>query len=483
MPFNQTLSEDVLKAIHEMGFRKPTKVQQLVMEYILNREDVVVKAKTGSGKTAAFAIPIVDNMPLTVRQPKALVLTPTRELAVQVSEEVAAIGRYKKIRSVVVYGKQNIMTQINQLKQRVHVVVGTPGRVMDLIRRGELRLHDMDYFVLDEADELLRRGFLDDIRFCIDQLPEEKTTLLFSATMPAEIKGICERYMKEPQWIEIEEAPPKIKETNVYGERVEKFELLQMTLHKQQPFTCMVFCNTKSEVDGLFARMKSAGWSVLKLHGDMNQRDRLRTIDSFKNGDVMCLIATDLAARGIHVDNLDLVVNYHLPHIAENYTHRIGRTGRKDEEGLSVSFIDASEMKEMKAIEKHLGIPLPITGVKVYCDQMGVDCEVVDRKWIADRQKKADSLQQEKEKKKSNNNEITQIRIGIGKKKKVRAQDVVGAVSNIEGVTGDDIGIIDVRDTCTYVDIMNHKGTMVLKNLKRVKGKQVKVVKIMKRKR
>lgn len=483
MDFKSIVSEEVNKAIGLMGFKEPTPVQSQVIEVILKKQDLVVKAKTGSGKTAAFAIPLVDKIGVDVVSPKALILTPTRELAVQVHEEIGAIGRYKKIRSLVVYGKQSITKQINQLKQRVHIVVGTPGRVMDLIRRGDLKLEEIEYFVLDEADELLRRGFLEDIEYCFDQLPEGITTLLFSATMPDDIKAICDQRMEAPKWVEIEEEPPEIHETNIFGDDLDKFRLLQLALKKYKPFTCMIFCNTKVEVDNLYGQIKSAGISGMKLHGGMNQRDRLRTIDAFKKGDAMCLVATDLAARGIHVDSLDLVINYYLPLISENYTHRIGRTGRKNEAGHALSFIDASEIKELKEIEKFLGCPMPITGIKAFAGEDYEDfianSRTNTRKLMKERAEKKDAFEKKRQKIQVAG-DVTKIRIGIGKKKKIRTLDIVGAISSIEGIEGDDIGIVDVRDTCTYVDIMNHKGNLVLKELGNVKGKRVKVVKIKK---
>ncbi len=485
MDFKTIVSDEVNKAIALMGFKEATPVQAQVIEIILKRKDLVVKAKTGSGKTAAYAIPLVDKIDVEISGPKALVLTPTRELAVQVYEEIQAIGRYKKIRSLVVYGKQSITKQINQLKQRVHIVVGTPGRVIDLIRRGDLVLDDMEFFVLDEADELLRRGFLEDIEFCFDKMPLDITTLLFSATMPDDIRTICDERMREPKWVEIEEEPPEIHEINILVEDLDKFKLLELILNRYKPFTCMIFCNTKVEVDNLYGQIKSAGISGLKLHGGMNQRERLRTIDAFKKGDAMCLVATDLAARGIHVDSLDLVINYSLPLISENYTHRIGRTGRKDEVGQAISFIDTNEIKELKEIEKFLDLPKPTTDLKVFLGDdyhdFSKNSRNHTRQLMKERVEKKD-VYQEKRQKIQVASDVIKIRIGIGKKKKIRTLDIVGAISSIEGIEGDDIGIVDIRDTCTYVDIMNHKGNLVLKKLVNVKGKRVKVIKIKKKK-
>jgi len=349
------LSEPVTKAINDLRFVEPTKVQQEVIPAILAGKDVVVKAKTGSGKTGAFAIPIVDKLDTLVTSPRVLVITPTRELAVQVCDEIITIGKYKKITSIVVYGKKPIQTQINQLKEPIHVVVGTPGRVNDLIRREALRLDRIDYFILDEADELFNRGFLEDITSIIDQLPKVYQTLLFSATMPYEIQALCNKYMHDPHWVEIIEDAPKIKEINYRVEENWKFLRLREVIERINPFNCIIFCNTQSKVDDLYNRMRQIGLKPLRLHGGMVQRERLKAIDSFKKGDVQCLIATDLVARGIHIDSLDLVVNYEVPQIAENYVHRIGRTGRVGEEGTAVTLFSPADDLYKQELEKYLG--------------------------------------------------------------------------------------------------------------------------------
>ncbi len=492
------LSKEVMKAIDSLGFSEMTKVQEEVILKVLEYKDVVVKAKTGSGKTAAFAIPIVDNMTVEVKNPKALVLTPTRELAVQVCEEIGKIGRHKRIRSLVVYGKQSISMQINQLKQRVHVVVGTPGRVNDLIRRGELVLSDIDYFVLDEADELLRRGFLDDILETLSAMPSKITTLLFSATMPKEIQKICDEYMNNPKWVEIEEEAPVIHEVNYQVDDNWKFHRLQQVLDEINPYSCLIFCNTQKKVDELYSRMKMAKLKPLKLHGGMNQRDRLRAISSFKKGDAMCLVATDLAARGIHIDSLELVINYELPQIPENYIHRIGRTGRVNEEGIAVSFVSSTENKAKTDIEKLLGksfifneidntLSVEIDNTQNMETDNTQNVEIdnntnreTDKKKSIKRKNKSENTN--KKSKILTKNDIMRIRINIGKKKKIRAIDVVGAISNVDGISSEDIGIIEICDTCTYIDIMNYKGNIVLNKLTKVKGKNARVVLIRKQK-
>lgn len=349
------LSEEVNKSIKALRYEEATKVQEEVIPVILEGKDIVVKAKTGSGKTGAFAIPIVDKLENVAKTPKVLVITPTRELAIQVCDDFTKIGKYKAINSIVVYGKSSIQVQMDQLEAEVHVVVGTPGRLNELIRREALDLSGIEYFVLDEADELLNRGFLEDIESILDELPEVYNTQLFSATMPSEIEAICDEYMNEPVWIEIEEEAPKIRTYNYRVEDKWKFLRFREVLEGINPFTCLVFCNTQVSVNDLYNRMRQVGLKPLRLHGGMKQRERLKSINAFKKGDARCLIATDLAARGIHIDSLDLVINYEVPQIAENYVHRIGRTGRAFEEGVAVTFFPITDEIEQLELEKYLG--------------------------------------------------------------------------------------------------------------------------------
>lgn len=349
------LSEEVNQAIETLRYTEPTKVQKQVIPAILEGKDVVVKAKTGSGKTGAFVIPIVDKLVGMAAAPKVLVVTPTRELAVQVGADFENVGKHKGIKSMVAFGKSSIQTQMDKLDEGVHVVVGTPGRLSDLMIRGALKFDDIEYLVLDEADELLNRGFLEDIEFMLDEMPDKYHTHLLSATMPKEIEAICEEYMNEPTWIDIQEEAPKIKEMHYRVDDKWKFLRFREVLESVNPFSCLIFCNTKVSVNDLYNRMRQVGLKPLRLHGDMKQRDRLKSINTFKKGDARCLIATDLAARGIHIDSLDLVINYDVPEIPENYIHRIGRTGRVFETGTAVTFFPLTKEKDEEELEKYLG--------------------------------------------------------------------------------------------------------------------------------
>lgn len=466
------IGEDICKALDILGYNKPMAVQDIVIPHILEGKDLIVQSQTGSGKTAAFGIPIAEKLEIDENLPQVLVLTPTRELAVQVCEEIASIGRYKKIRCLPIYGKQPIHIQLRQLKQRVHVAVGTPGRVGDLISRKNLLLEQIKYLVIDEADELLKRGFLEDVEAIIQRLPKERTTLLFSATMPPEIEAICSEHMISPLRIEVESTQAPIDQIKqVWYEVADdwKFMLLTKLMDELKPRSCMIFCNTRNKADQLVQKLINGKYDCIALHGGMAQKDRLRSISAFKNGEVTYLIATDLAARGIHVDSLDLVVNYNVPSDNENYVHRIGRTGRVGEEGRAITFVSVHDQKKWDEIQQFIGYKVPLG-----------DSEVLNKRENTKSTKTKDKPKPIREKKEKLHKDITRLRINAGKNKKMRAGDVLGAISNLSGIGSEDIGIIDIQDTCTYVEIFNKKGQLVQEGLSKVKvkGKDVTIKKV-----
>ncbi len=463
---------DVCKALDIMGYQKPMPVQESVINHVLKGSDLIVQSKTGSGKTAAFGIPIVDQLEIDENLPQVLVLTPTRELAVQVCEEMADIGKYKKIRCLPIYGKQPIHIQLRQLKQRVHVAVGTPGRVADLIRKKNLKLDQIKYLVIDEADELLKRGFWEEVEGIVKKIPTTHTTLLFSATMPSQIEAICSAYMESPIRIEVEsdQAPiDQIKQTCYEVADDWKFILLKKLLDDIKPESCMIFCNTRNKVDQLTQLLSRSRYACTALHGAMAQKYRLRAISDFKNGKVPYLIATDLAARGIHVDQLNLVINYNIPFEDESYVHRIGRTGRVGEKGEAISLVSVHDQKRWLEVQEFIGYQVP----------KGSE-EILNKSEKAKEDKQRTKPRTSHKKEEKRHKDITRIRINTGKKKKMRPSDILGAISNLPGIKSDDIGIIDIQDSCTYVEIFNNKGQQVLKELSntKVKGKVVTVKKV-----
>lgn len=464
------INNEIIKALNVLGYITPTEVQSKVIPKILDGKDLIVRSQTGSGKTGAFAIPICEKIQVESNKPQVLVLTPTRELAVQVSDEITNIGKFKKIRSVKVYGKQPIQMQIRQLKQRVHVVVGTPGRVFDHIRRKTIKVDELKYLIIDEADELLNRGFIDQIEDIIKKLPHDRMTLLFSATMPEKIKEICSSYMLNPEEVKIEskiKTTKKIKEEYIEIHEKEKFSTLEKIINSKEPESCIIFCNQRQGVEALVKKLKKRGYYCEGLHGGMHQNIRLRTISKFKRGQFNMLVATDLAGRGIHVDELSLVINYNVPFENEAYVHRIGRTGRVEHSGVAITLVTEKEKDRFEELIDYLNYTIDKGKVHIK--------EVSEQKT---KLKKKPKVQRDLAE--NFNKDITRIRINVGSKRKIRSGDILGALTNIKGINKEDIGIIDIQDTCSYIEIFNKKGNLILKSLEdnKIKGRKVNAKKI-----
>jgi len=465
------LSQNLLKALDLMGYHQPTQVQSMSIPAILKNKDLIIKSETGSGKTAAFAIPIIDQVEWEERAPQVLVLTPTRELAQQVRQEVFNIGRFKRMQVVEVYGKSPIRAQIRALSQRTHFVVGTPGRVYDHIERGTLDLTKIKYLVLDEADEMLNMGFREQIDAILECIREDYTMTVLSATMPDHIKNICDEYMDNPEMIEIESGTnyERIEQMAYKVSRKDKLKLVKDLMVVENPDSCIIFCNTRAQVDEINDAFKELSYPVNKLHGGMEQDVRTKVMTSFRKGHFRYLIATDVAARGIDVDDISLVINYDLPEDAEVYVHRIGRTGRKDKEGRAVSFVNDQDQYFLSKVSQ-------LTQKEMILREQPSEDEV-EVCLSAFEDKLNERLIIKHEKHKALSKEITKLHINAGKKTKMRAGDVVGAISNIPDVTADDIGNINIADVSTFVEILNNKGKIVYKALqnKPIKGRIRKV--------
>lgn len=354
------LSEETLKAIREKGFEKPTPIQEKAIPVLLEGKDLVGQAQTGTGKTAAFGIPVVERVNPKEGTIQALILVPTRELAIQVAKEIKDLGKYRRVKVLAVYGGKPIFGQIDLLKRiRPQVVVGTPGRVKDLIERGILDLSKVKIFVLDEADRMLDMGFIEDIEFIFSQTPEEKQTLLFSATLPPEIRDVIRRFLKEDHAeVRIEPEKPTVEKIRQKIYRVGDRKLFETFLAKleETPFRKgIVFTQTKREADWLADRLKEAGFNAEAIHGDYSQSRREWVLRNFRKGNIDLLVATDVAARGLDIKGLDAVFNYRLPQDAESYIHRIGRTGRAGKEGLALSFSSDAEDDRLQRVKKLAG--------------------------------------------------------------------------------------------------------------------------------
>ena len=470
------LDKNIIKSLKNIKYEIPSKVQSKVIPQLLNNKDIIVKSKTGSGKTASFAIPLCEKVDINNNSVQGLIIAPTRELALQKKEEVQNIGRIKKVRCSAIFGKQPLKEQVAELKQRVHIVVATPGRIIDHIGRGTIDLSNVKFFIIDEADKMLNKGFVNDMESIMTKLPQNACKGMFSATIDDNINSVCEKYMKNIIRIEIKDEDKYIKkqisEFFINSEEENKYDLLKSIIYKECPHSVIVFANTRDKVDEIYKSMKKDKFTVGVIHGDMSQDKRLFIIKDFKENKFNILVSSDITSRGIHVDDVSLVINYEVPRDKENYVHRIGRTGRVDKLGKAITIVSTKEEKYLREIEE-------------YTKNQIEEINEIDEREVSEGKNKFKILQENLLKnRKSNinkkeNQEVTKIYLNVGKKKKIRVIDIVGAFSNIEGINNEDIGVIEVKDTCSYVDILNYKGENFLKNNKTIiiKKKQVKVKK------
>ena len=349
-------SPAILKALDEAGYESPTPIQSSIIPHVMAGTDVVGQAQTGTGKTAAFALPLLSRLDLKKRKPQVLVLTPTRELAIQVAEAFHAYASHMQGFQVVpIYGGQDYKIQLRQLERGVHVVVGTPGRVMDHIRRETLDLKELDCLVLDEADEMLRMGFIDDVEWILEQTPESRQIALFSATMPVSIRRIAQKYLKNPQEITIKgktSTAQNIRQRFLVTSGFHKLDSLTRVLEAESFEGMLIFVRTKNQTVELAEKLAARGYSVAPLNGDIQQNQRQRTVEQLKSGKLDILVATDVAARGLDVERISHVLNFDIPYDTESYIHRIGRTGRAGRSGEAILFVTTRERQMVGTIER-----------------------------------------------------------------------------------------------------------------------------------
>ncbi|MGZ8155563.1 MAG: DEAD/DEAH box helicase [Burkholderiales bacterium] len=349
------LTAEVLRVLEVLGYEEPTPIQIHAIPPLLTGRDVLGSAATGTGKTAAFALPLVERLEPKARGVQALIMTPTRELAMQVAEAVHRYGRHRSVTVLPIYGGQPIQRQLVALKRGVQVVVGTPGRLLDHIRRGSLELSGVRYVVLDEADEMLDMGFIEDIEAILNETPEERQTACFSATFPPRINELVRRHLKEPERVTIKAEvlnTPRVRQVAYVVPRPQKLEALGRILDLESPASAIIFCRTRTEVDELAEAMAGHGYSVEALHGGFAQVQRDRVMSRFREGTADLLIATDVAARGLDIQQVSHVINYDIPGSPDVYVHRIGRTGRAGREGTAITLVQPREHGLLKAIEK-----------------------------------------------------------------------------------------------------------------------------------
>src|SRR3989338_2868576 len=351
------LSENTLDALQRKGYTVPTEIQRKAIPLLLEgKQDIIAQSQTGTGKTASFALPIIEKIRENAGHVQAIVLTPTRELALQVAKEFESLMGRKKLRVLAVYGGASVSEQRDRLRQGIDIVVGTPGRVIDQLQRKSLNLSMVSFAVLDEADEMLNMGFLEDIETILKSTNAQKRMLLFSATMPKPIVGIARRFMHEPIMLEVERQQTAALTEQLYYELRpgDRFECLRRVLDITKNFYGIVFCKTRSDVDELSRKLMNAGYSAAAIHGDISQDQREKILLSFRQKRITILVATDVAARGIDVNDLTHVVNYSLPQSSESYVHRIGRTGRAGKKGIAITFVIPSEKGKFRSMEKRV---------------------------------------------------------------------------------------------------------------------------------
>ena len=351
------LKPEILKAIDALGFEQTTPIQALTIPMLMSGVDVIAQAQTGTGKTAAFAIPIMERVDPANHAVQALVLTPTRELALQVAEASYEVGRYRRINVLPIYGGQDYQHQLRGLRAGAQLVVGTPGRVLDHIRRGTLKLESIRIVVLDEADEMLDMGFSEDIAAILDRTPKERQTALFSATVPARIQSLARRYMRDAQLAAVSHEARTVPQTRqVYYETSQnaKPDVLTRILDFQAPRSAVIFCRTRREASDLASTLRARGYDADAIHGDLSQSQRERVLRAFRDGAVNLLVATDVAARGLDIPDVTHVINYDIPEDSDAYVHRIGRTGRMGRKGEAITLVTPRETRLLRVIEREI---------------------------------------------------------------------------------------------------------------------------------
>lgn len=518
--FNElNISSEVMKAVEEMGYENATDIQAQAIPLIMEGKDVLGRSNTGTGKTAAFGIPAIEMVEAGNKLPNALIICPTRELVTQVATELRKFSKYKEgIKIVPIYGGQPIDSQIKLLKRGCGIVVGTPGRIMDHLRRKTLRLNDTRMVILDEADEMLNMGFKEDIEEILNSMPAENEhqTVLFSATWPADILKITEQFQKDPVRVEIKSSQRTIDTVEqIYYDvpRGKKANALRVLLNHYDPDLCMIFCNTKKMVDDLCTELNQHDIKALSLHGDMKQEFRTRVMDQFRNGGATILIATDVAARGIDVDDIDLVVNFDLPQDNEYYIHRVGRTGRAGKKGLAITLVSGGKQRGgIKDIIRYTktnvvrhSLPTSaqmieanrnafVATVKEACDEgiteesieianelmaEGIALENIISALISMTYKNEiiDIEAEEDVKRYASDFDAITLKFSIGRNAGVKTGNIVAAIIEESGISGKAIGRIDVRKDFTLVDVAADKVDAVLTSMQRshIRGEEVMV--------
>ncbi|GMQ64470.1 DEAD/DEAH box helicase [Vallitalea maricola] len=535
MNFNElNISDNILKAISDMGFEEATEIQEKSIPEILSGSDIIGQSQTGTGKTAAFAIPILEKVDPSIKKPQVLVLCPTRELAVQVCNEFKKLTKYMhNIKSFPVYGGEPIYRQISVLKKGVQIIIGTPGRLMDHMNRKTIKLDHVNSIILDEADEMLNMGFREDIETILSKIPNENLqTILFSATMPKSILDITHNYQKKPKLIKItrkELTTDTIDQRYYHVLEHHKLEVLRRLIDVYHPKLSLIFCNTKKKVDEVTDLLQDNGYACDKIHGDMNQVVRLSVLNKFNKGIINILVATDVAARGLDIQNVEAVVNYDVPDNEEYYVHRIGRTGRAGKKGTSYTLVSKTETRRISNIIRYIKKDIPrkkipsinkVNAVKIdnYMESLAATIDntsdleqyeniitkLNDKGYTSDKiaaallmsnlelkEENNMNLSYEISRRQSYNNDrgnntskrygnkkekgMARLYVNIGKNHKIGVRDIVGAIAGETKIKGSSIGSIDMYDKYTFVEIPEKYANQVIDkmNQSRIRGKNI----------
>ncbi len=506
------LSDELTKAISELGYEMPSPIQQKTIPMLLEGKDIIGQAQTGTGKTAAFALPILQQIDTTTSRVQALILTPTRELAIQVAEAFHSYAKHLgRVRVLPVYGGQSISQQIKHLRSGVQIVVGTPGRIMDHIRRETINISNLKMVVLDEADEMLNMGFQEDVEWILSHTPETRQTALFSATMPRQVKRIAEQYLKNAVNIEIEQKTmtvPTISQFYLNVSENQKTDALTRLLETETASgeAVLIFHRTKLGTDALTDKLQARGYAAEAMHGDMSQVQRESVVKKLRSGAVEIVVATDVAARGLDVERISTVINYDMPSDTENYVHRIGRTGRAGREGKAVLFVTPRQQRMLRDIERYtkqkiepLKMPtqadvaarrvailkerilktLTEEDLELYlslvedltdeteCDATEIAAAAI---FLAVGEKPLDvKIEPKPERFTFSEEGMTRLFIDVGRRHQISPAHVVGAIANEADVPGKAIGAIDVNDRFTLVDVPTQFVSQILERMKRTR--------------
>lgn len=508
------LSPKIKKAIKDLGFEEATPIQSLVIPPILEGNDVIGQAQTGTGKTASFGIPILEMVDPTDDSLQAVILCPTRELAIQVAEELKKLSKYKKTKVLPIYGGQPIERQIKALKKGVQIIIGTPGRVMDHMYRRTLSMGKVKMIILDEADEMLDMGFREDIEFVLGKMPSERQMLLFSATMSKAILALTKKYQNDPLFLKVahqELTVPQIEQVYFEVREKNKLDLLSRLIDLHDLQLSLVFCNTKRRVDKLVNHLQTRGYMAGGLHGDMSQNQRDRVMAKFRKGQIEVLVATDVAARGIDVDDVEAVFNYDVPNDDEYYVHRIGRTGRAGKTGQAFTFVAGKEIYKLRDIQrytkvriKQLQIPSlqEVEKLKNYRflenlkhlinnEYLGQEVQMVEKlmeedyssldvaaalmKIVLDKKNNLESKSSPDFGDTGAQPGKVRFFVNLGRKQNVKAKDIVKAIHEVSGLSSTNIGRIDVLDKFSFLELPLEHAQEISEALEgtRIKGKRV----------